>query len=124
MRSALDFLYRLFRLDHDVALQRIEAHLIKLHEEIRDAMTATKGQFDTLIAMFNTETNSLAARLEALKTQLAAALANGDRSMTAAETQSVFDELTAVSSRLASIAADPANPIPTDDNPPVPATAG
>lgn len=124
MRTALDFLYRVFHLDHDVALQRIEAHLIKLHEEIRHAMTATKTQFDTLIAAFNTETNQLSTRLEALKTLLADALANGNRTMTVAETTAVFDELTAISGRLQVLAADPAQPVPPADNPPVPATAG
>lgn len=110
----------IIHLDEGTALQRLSSDVQSLQQEVHTFMTATKGQFDTLISMFNTETNSLATRLDALKLQLAAALANGDRSMTAAETQAVFDELTAVSGRLTALAADPANPLP--DNPPVPAT--
>lgn len=124
MRAALRFLYRLVHLDLDASLQRIEANLIKLREELRDAMTATKAQFDTLLSTFNTETNALSTRLEGLKTQLAAALANGDRSLTVAEAQEIFDGLSSVSSRLQALAADPTNPVPGGDNPPVPATAG
>lgn len=120
----------IIHLDEGTALQRLSADVQSLHTEVTKSMTATKGQFDTLIAMFNTETNSLAARLDALKTQLAAALANGDRGLSVTDAQAVFDELTNVSNRLTALAADPANPLPVadplppDDNPPVPATAG
>lgn len=110
----------IIHLDEGTVLQRLSSDVQSLQQEVHTFMTATKGQFDTLISMFNAETNSLATRLDALKLQLASALANGDRSMTAAETQAVFDELTAVSGRLTALAADPANPLP--DNPPVPAT--
>lgn len=125
MRSTIDFLYRLFHLDDQTAAQRLDVSLSLLRQELRENMTVIKGQFDSLLAAMNTETNTLSARLDALQQKLADALANGDRSMTAAETTAVFAEMQAISTRLLALGADPVNPVPpVDPNPPVPATAG
>lgn len=99
----------------DPAQQAVEL-LKTLHRKVDDLMSTTKQQFDELREAFNTETNALAARIEAA---IAAAKDNGG--LTGPEGDAVFADLNAVKDRLKVLGASSADPIPADPNPPVPA---
>jgi hypothetical protein len=78
---------------------KLDALVKYLHERIPNIM----GQLDDLITAIDNETNAVAAEVDALKAQLAAA---------PTVTQAELDKLTSISTRLQAIAADPANPVP------------
>lgn len=62
---------------------------------------------DDLTAAIDAETNAVASRLDALKAELAAAVAAGQ-----APTAEQLAKLSAISDRLKSLGSDPAQPIP------------
>ena len=65
------------------------------------------GQLEDLVSALDTETNAIAAKLDKLQSELSAAIANGQ-----APKPETLAALSAISDRLKSLGADPAQPIP------------
>jgi hypothetical protein len=86
-------------------LLEIEATIDRITTKLENAM-AKATDFKTLVDEINTETDKIAAKIDALVAKLTAG------GMNETEEQEVFDQLSAVSDRLKTLGADPADPIP------------
>lgn len=98
-------------------LQQLTADIKLLHKKV-DRIIMLSEDTKAIVLEIDTETNAVAARVEAqlkaLKDQIASG--NGDT----AALQQIHDGLAPIAARLRAIAADPSNPVPVDPNPPVP----
>ncbi len=74
--------------------------------EQRKLTMALKDDVQKLIAAMNDATNAIAARIDALKAQIAGGVTPEDAT-------AITDALTAEVAKLQALGADPANPVPT-----------
>ena len=72
---------------------------------------ATAQDFSNLVTRLNTDTNALAAKIDALVAKLS------DSGLSAAEETQALADLSAVADRLEVLGADPANPVPNPITP-------
>lgn len=77
-----------------------------LKKQLEKFIMATKQSFDDLRTAMDDETNALAAKIDALTAKIAAG------GMSAEEEAAVLADFTAISERLKTLGADPAEPIP------------
>lgn len=106
-------------------LQRLELSLTKLHEKV-DRMGGQIADVNVLLDKLNTATNEVAADLDAQRAQIEALKAQiaAGSPVTQEQLDAVIGRLTPAVSRLEALGADPQNPIPVVENPPVPGTVG
>lgn len=87
-------------------LRSLEVKISQLISKQEIFMASTKQDFDSLREAMDNETNRLAAKMQELIDKVATG------GMTEAEEADVLAQFTAVKDRLASLGADPAEPIP------------
>ncbi|HUQ95002.1 MAG TPA: hypothetical protein VM120_25210 [Bryobacteraceae bacterium] len=97
----------------DTSRPKLEARLTTLEGDFRTMATDNKAAYAALVSGMNEATNGLAKRIEALE---AAKAAGG---MSAADETATLAELSAIKDTLLKLGANPADPIPGTELPPV-----
>lgn len=94
-------------------IDAITAPILSRLDKLEKAM---HEEFAKVISDINDETNSIAARIDALTAQI-----SSDGGLTPDQATSALSQLSAISDRLKALASDPNNPVPPA--PPSPPTA-